>query len=102
MQLKCRKKKDFSVCGEGAVTDWMCQKWFVKFCAGDFLLDNALLWGRPVEVESDQIETLIENNWRYTWYTQNIQVNEIIGENEKCVFYFMEKNLMDFLANPVK
>ena len=50
--------------GEGAVTDQMCQKWFVKFCAGDFSLDNAPQSGRPVEV--DQIETLIENNQHYT------------------------------------
>ena len=27
--------------GEGAVTDQMCQKWFVKFHAGDFSLDGA-------------------------------------------------------------
>ena len=24
-------KKICAVCGEGAVTDWMCQKWFAKF-----------------------------------------------------------------------
>ena len=30
-----------AVYGEGAVTDQMCQKWFVKFCAGDFSLDDA-------------------------------------------------------------
>ena len=23
--------------------------------------------------------------------TQNIQINKVTGENEKCVFYFMEK-----------
>ena len=45
--------------------DWMCQKWFVKFQA-DFSLDNAPQLGRPVEVDSDQIETLIVNNQRYT------------------------------------
>ena len=44
--------------GEGAVTDQMCQKWFVKFCAGDFSLDDASQLGRPVEVDSNQIETL--------------------------------------------
>ena len=27
--------------GEGAVTDRTCQKWFVKFHAGDFSLDDA-------------------------------------------------------------
>ena len=42
----------------------MCQKWFVKFHAGDFLLDDALWLGRPVEVDSDQIETLIKNSQR--------------------------------------
>ena len=52
--------------GEGAVTDRTCQKWFAKFRAGDFLLDNVPQSGRPVEVDSDQIETLIENNQRYT------------------------------------
>ena len=67
-QLKCKrkKKKICAVYGEGAVTDWTCQTWFAKFCAGDFSLDNAPRSGRPVEVDSDQIETLIENNQRYT------------------------------------
>ena len=48
--------------GEGAVTDETCQKWFAKFRVGDFSLDNAPQLGRPVEVDSDQIETLIEIN----------------------------------------
>ena len=48
--------------GEGAVTDRTCQKWFEKFHAGDFLLDDAPQLCRPVEVDSDQIETLIEIN----------------------------------------
>jgi len=34
------QKKICAVYGEGAVTDWICQKWFVNFCAGDFLLDD--------------------------------------------------------------
>ena len=52
--------------GKGATTVQTCQKWFAKFRAGDFLLDTAPRSGRPVEVDSDQIETLIENNQRYT------------------------------------
>ena len=52
------------------MTDETCQKWSAKFCAGDFSLDDAPRSGRPVEVDSDQIETLIENNQRYT--TQEI------------------------------
>ena len=56
--------------GEGAVTDRTCQKWFVKFRAGDFSLGDAPQSGRLVEVDSDQIETFIENNQCYT--TQKI------------------------------
>ena len=61
-------KKICAVCGEGAVTDIVCQKRFSfsKFCAQDFGLDDAPQLGRPVEVNSDQIETLIENNQCYT------------------------------------
>ena len=44
------------------MTGRVCQKWFEKFRAGDFSLDDAPQLGRPVEVDSDQIETLIENN----------------------------------------
>ena len=33
---------------------------------GDFSLDDAPLLGRPVEVDSNQIKTLIENNQHYT------------------------------------
>ena len=56
----------------------MCQKWSAKFCAGDFSLDDAPELGRPVEVDRDQIETLIENNQCYTMQEitdiQNIQI----------------------------
>ena len=59
-------KKICAVYGEGAVTDRTCQKWFAKFHSGDFSLDDTPWLGRPVEVDSDQIETTIENNQRYT------------------------------------
>ena len=57
--------------------------------------------GRPAEVDSKQIETLIENNqcsttWEIADITQNIQINKVIGEHEKCVFYFTEKNRWSF------
>ena len=62
-----------AVYGEGAVTDQMCQKWFVKFHAGDFSLDDAPRSRRPVEVDSNQIKTLIENNGcSVTWGIANI------------------------------
>ena len=52
------------------MTDQMCQKCFAKFRAGVFLLDDDQQSVRPVEVDSNQIETLIENNQCYT--TQEI------------------------------
>ena len=66
-------KKRFVQCTEGAVIDQTCQKWFVKLCAGDFSLDDAPQSVRPVEVDSDQVETLLENNQCYTtWETAGI------------------------------
>ena len=29
-------------------------------------------------------------------HTQNIQVNKLIGENEKCIFYFKEQSIQTF------
>ena len=52
------QKKICVLYGEGAVTDRKCGKWFAKFCAGGFFLENAPQTGRPVEVDSDQIKTL--------------------------------------------
>ena len=52
--------------GEGAVSGRTWQMWFVKFCASHFSLDDALQSGRPVEVGSNQIKTLIESNQHYT------------------------------------
>uniref|UniRef100_A0AC11CZU8 Uncharacterized protein n=5 Tax=Ovis aries TaxID=9940 RepID=A0AC11CZU8_SHEEP len=60
------KKKICAEYGEGAVTERTCQKWFAKFRAGDFSLYDAPRSGRPVEVDSNQIETLIESNQHYT------------------------------------
>ena len=83
--------------GEGA--DQMCQKWSAKFCAGDISLDDAPWSGRPVEGDSHQIKTLTENNQHYTYHvrqTHNIQINKVIGENEKCVFYFTEQTIQTF------
>ena len=66
MQLKGKEKKICAVCGEGALTDRTCQKWFVKFHAGDFSLDNTSQLIRPVEVDSNHIKALIESNQCYT------------------------------------
>ena len=55
-------QKIWAVYGDGIVTDRMCQKWFAKYHAGDFSLDDAPRSGRPDEVDSNQTKTLMENN----------------------------------------
>ena len=47
------QKKTCAVYGEGAVTNRTCQKWFVKFHAGDFSLDDTPWSGRWVEIDND-------------------------------------------------
>ena len=64
--------------GEGAVTDRLYQKWFAKFHAGDFLLDDAPQLGRPVEIDRDQIKTLRIMNIllceKYLTYSKSIKL----------------------------
>ena len=79
----------------------MCQKWFAKFCGRHFLLVDALLLGRPVESDRDEIKTLIENNQHSTMQEiANIlkisKINKVISENEKRVFYFTENTKWTF------
>ena len=63
----------------------------MKFRAGDFSLDDIPRLARPVEVDRDQIETLIKNNQCYTTreIADILKISKSIkfGENEKCVFY---------------
>ena len=63
-------------------------------------LDNALLSGRRVEVDSDQIETLFENNQCSTMQ----EISEILKISKsikllvkmKNVLYFTEKSIQNF------
>ena len=101
MQLKCIKKVWIAY-GEGAGTEQTCWKRFVKFRAGDFSLDNAPRSGRPVEVDSDQIETWIGNNQRSTmWELADIlQISnsiKLLGKWKLCLLFYGKKHV-DFLA----
>ena len=94
------QSKICAVYGEGAVTNQMCQKQFAKFCAGDFLLDDTPQSSRQVELDSNQIETLIENNQHYNiWEIANIlKISKSIKllVKMKNVSYFMEKTKWTF------
>ena len=91
------QKKICAVCGEDAVSALPNFVWGISHWM--------LLQGRVDQLKliklSDQIETLIENSQHYTTqeiakYTPNIQIPKVIGENEKCVFYFMKKTVWLF------
>ena len=83
-----KKKKICAVYGEVAVIDQTCPKSFVMSHAEDFSLDGAPLLARPVEIDSNQIKTLTENNQHYTWLViTSILKIIVIHENIKCVFY---------------
>ena len=75
------------------VSVWNVSKWFLKFRAGDVSLDDAPQSGRPVEVEGLSNPDI---NWEQSmlyhagdsWHTQSIQINKVIGVNEKCLLFY--------------
>ena len=86
------QKKVCAAYGEGAVTDWTCQNGLRSFVLE--ISHWVVLHSRPVEVDSDQIETLIESNQCYTtWEIADIlkiskSINKVIDENEKRVLFY--------------
>ena len=98
MQLK--RKNRFVQCMEKVL-------WLIKhvrsglrsFHAGVLSPDDATQSGRPVEVNSNLGISWEESTLYHTGdsqHTQNIQINKVIGESEKYVFYFTEKTLQTF------
>ena len=73
----------------------------MKFYVGDFLLDDAPWLGRPVGVDSDQIETFTENNQHYiTQEISNIlkiskSINLLV-KMKNVSFILQEKNIPSF------
>ena len=70
-------------------------KWFAKFCAGDFSLYDAPQLGTPVEVDSNQIEILIENNQHYT----TCEVTDILKISKSIKLLVKVKNLLFYGKN---
>ena len=91
------QKKICTVYGEGAVTHQMCQKWFAKFHARDFLLDDAPQSGRPVEVDSNQIKTLIETYQHYTMQERadilkiSKSIKLLMKMKKMCLLFYRKK-----------
>jgi len=55
-----------AVYDEGAVAERTVRKWFARFKADDFNLEDQERPDKPSTTDEDQIKTLIENNPRYT------------------------------------
>ena len=78
----------------------------MKFHAGCFALDDVPQLGGPVEVDGDQIETLIESNQHYT--TQEIANILKISKSIKLLVKMKNVSLilrkinhMNVLTNPI-
>ena len=70
-----------------------------------FLAGSCVIVGRPVEGDSNQTETLTENNQHYI--TQEIadilkisKSIKLLVKMKNCVFYFTEKNLNELFGQP--
>lgn len=55
-------KKICRVCGDDALTERVCQKWFAKFRSGDFDINDAPRSGRPTRIDSDDIKVIIDKD----------------------------------------
>ena len=88
------QKKICVVYGEGSVTDWTCQKQFAKFRAGAFSLAEGPRSGRPVEVDSDQIKTRIENNQHFTMQ----ETADILKISQSIQLFVKMKNTSSLLC----
>ena len=85
------------------MADRICQKWFVKFHSGEFLLDDVPQLGRTVEVGSYQIEPLIKNDKCYTmWEIDEILKipNSIKFVKMKNVSFSLWKKLNELFGQP--
>ena len=74
------------------MTDRTCQKWLVKFCSGDFSLDDAPWLGSPAEVDGDQIEMLTENNqWARAHILKISRSRKLLVKMKNVSFILWEK-----------
>ena len=74
--------------------------------AEDFSLDDAAWLGRPVEVDSDQTETLIEKNQHSTMQAiadilEIFKSIKLLVKTKNMSFILWKKKHMDSLVSPV-
>ncbi|EFN78757.1 Histone-lysine N-methyltransferase SETMAR, partial [Harpegnathos saltator] len=55
-------KKICRVYGDDDLTERVCQRWYANFRPGDFDVNDAPRSGRPIEINSSDIKSIIEVN----------------------------------------
>lgn len=56
------QRKICSACGNDAITERVCQKWFTTFLSGDFNINDILRCGRPTKVDSSDVKEMVKAN----------------------------------------
>ena len=87
-----QKKKMCAMYEEGAMTDWSVKSGLQSFLVLlTFWSNNYFLWGC---IRHWKIFSSTPGHYppEASQHTENIQINKVIGENEKYVFYFTGKN----------
>ena len=97
------QKNICAVYGKGAATDQTCQSGLQSFMlemSRWMMLHSWVGQLKLTAIKSRHQELSILYHMGDSQHTQNIQINKVIGENEKCVFYSTEK-LNGLLATPI-
>ena len=84
------------------MTDQTCEKWFVKLCAADFLLDDAPWLSRPLKVDSDQSETLTGSSQCSTMpetaaiLNTSKSIKLLVKMKKICILFYGKKHIWAF------
>ena len=89
------KKKICAVCGENAIDDSTCRKWFRQFCENNFnlIVSDTPRFGRPAEIddgilaliESDRLEKFLESTSQQSNQGDYVNLEWLAGLMYSCV-----------------
>lgn len=56
------QRKICSACGNDAIIERVCQKWFTTFLSGYFNINDTVRCGRPTKVDSSYVKEMVKTN----------------------------------------